>query len=244
MGRIPFRREVLHEWFEHFRMFGELPPDDDRLASELLRRARHGGRADAQQMSRVELLILGVDPDGKPKDRSVRDHLFDEAMSEQKAVRTLARLAIEHLVLHDGDVCDAAFGAEKGLPRYGTVGMHVMEVRRRLAQAPYEAQAGRLFLRMDAMRDRVARLDDGWWETIRAAKTVFALHGELPDDEGMRDWVLALVEYDCLLRHRRGEDVGELMAVLDEVAGGTAEAREAALGRVVEVARRCGVIRG
>ena len=244
VARIPFRAELLQEWFEHFRVTGELPDDDDRLAHALLEQARRGGAARSQQMSRVELLMIGANPDGKAKADSVRDHLFAEAVSAEKFVRILARLAIEHLVLHGGDVCNAAFGADKGLPTYGTVGMHVMDVRRRLAVAPFEEQARRLFRRMDAMRGRVARIDDSWWVPIQAAKAAFVQHGEVPEDEAVRGWVLALVEYDCLFRHRRGQDVGELMAELDAVAAGAAEAREAALERVVEVARRCGVIRG
>ena len=242
VNRIPFRPAVLNEAFDFFRMFGELPDDDDRLAQAVLDRATRGGDASAYAYSRVELLVMGVNVDGTAKARQVRDHLFVEAMDGLPFVRKIARLAIEQLVLHGGDVCDKAFGAEKGLPTYGTVGLHVMDMEKRLAKPPYEAQAGRLFQRMEQLRQRLDYTKDGWWDRIRDALLAFLLDGELPEEGIVADWVFALLEHDCLWRHARGEDVGELMAVLDEMAGGVPEGREAALGRVVEFARRGGAI--
>lgn len=248
IGQIPFRPEVLSRAFQHFCNTGELPENDDRMAQAILERAHRGGKeADIRELSntaRILLEVVTAQEAANPAQPSVRDCLFYEALHETPFARKLARLAIELLVFLDGDVCDPAFGAEKGLPTHGTVGMHVMEWDKRLAKPPYEEQAARLFRRMDELRAKLDYTKDDWWDPIRDALLAFVNEGTLPPEGPVGEWVFALVEYDCLWRHRRGEDVAELMAALDAVACGTAEERAAALGRAVDVARRCGVIRG
>ena len=60
--------------------------------------------------------------------------------------------------------------------------------------------------------------DAPWYEELVDAVLEFFDCSVLPDDELMRDAVLAETEYECLLRHKRGEDVRDMMAVLDNAA--------------------------
>lgn len=242
VSQRPFKRAVLNKAFQHFCDTGELPEDDDRLAQALLSRALHGGDPNAREMSDLEKLILnvdtGIDRGSKRKERTVRDHLFDEAMHEVRFAREMARGAIRVLVFLDGDVCDPAFGADKGLPTHGTVGMHVLEMPQRLATPPYVEQGRRLFERMDALRARVDYDSPDWWDPIAEALAAFWDGGTLPPEGLVADWVFALVEYDCLWRHRRGEDVPEMLVGLDAVARAKGKRREVAVAQVQALARR------
>lgn len=134
-----------------------------------------------------------------------------------------------------GDVCDPAFGAERGLPKHGSVGMHVLGYPERLAVPPYEAQAQRLFARLDDLRDRVNGEDPELWHAIRDATVDVAVHGELPPEGLVRDGALAMAEYDCLWQHRRGKDVKKLMAAFDAAARAAGKRREAAMQRLTSV---------
>jgi hypothetical protein len=241
IARLPFQRSVLDPAFEHFCNTGKLPTDDERLVQALLDRALRGGGAEAQELSHLEKLILQVVTEKESAQGThgtVREHLFAEAMHEGAFVRKLARLAITYLVFMDGDVCDPAFGSERGLPTHGTVGMHVMDLEARLVKPPYEEQAQRLFRRMDELRARIDYNKDGWWDPIRDALLAFLTDGALPPEGIVGDWVFALVEYDCLWRHGRKEDVAELMAAFDGVVRTTGKRRGEATARLSQVIRR------
>lgn len=237
ISRLPYRAEVMQEEFALFRLTGELPEDDDRLTGELLQRALRGGEAeDPAQMSELELLVIcDATESYRPPEPTVRLRLFDEALCDDPFFRRAGRLAIEHLVLRDGDVCDPRFGAGLGLPTHGSVGMHVLGYPQRLAVAPYAEQAERLFRRMDELRAQMDYTQDGWWNPVRDALLAFLGDGVMPPDGVVGEWVLALVEYDCLWRHRCGEDVAALMARLDAAARAPGKGREEGLGRVQEL---------
>lgn len=240
IARLPYRREVLQEEFDLFRLAGELPEDDDRLTEVLLRRALRGGDAeDPVQMSELERLVITVVPDSyRPPKPTVRERLFDEVLCDDPFFRKAGRCGIESLVCRGGDVCDPAFGADTGLPRHGSVGMHVLGYPQRLATPPYEAQAHRLFARMDDLRDRINPDDPELWHPIGDAAAELLLTGELPPEGLLRDGALALAEYDCLWQHKRGRDVAELMAAFDAVARAEGKRRDVALAQVQALVRR------
>ena len=106
-----------------------------------------------------------------------------------------------------------------------------------LPAALHERQQ-RLFARYDDLRTRINRFDgDPWFE--QAADTVlrFLDTGDLPRDELLRDLVLANAEFDALWRHKRGQDVAELMAALDRAARAGGAKRTAAVARVQDLVR-------
>ena len=224
MGCMPYRARVMGAAFECFRQTGVLPDDDDRLVEALLDRARCGGAANARQLSKLERLLMRVDTGvpgpGTPRGESVRDHLFEEATHDVPFAREAARGAIRVLVSLGGDVCSPAFGADKGLPTHGTVGMHVLDLPKNLGMPPYEERARRLFRRMDELRQRIDYRTPGWWDPIEEALVAFRDEGTPPPEGLVGDWVYALAEYDGLWRHRNGEDVAERMASLDALASG------------------------
>lgn len=58
---------------------------------------------------------------------------------------------------------------------------------------------------------RIAHEDPWWWKELEAALYAFDDSGELPDDELLREVVLASEETMALMRHYRGHDVRDLM---------------------------------
>lgn len=219
LGQLPYKTRIANPAFLHFRATGELPDDDDRLAAALLERARRGGDASARPLSEVERILMRVDTGipGRSK-RRVRDYLFDEAMHRMPFIRHAARGAIRILVAIGGDVCDGEFGDDAGIPEYGTVGMHILDMPNNLGTPPYEERAKRLFQRIDALRDRIDYDDDGWWDPIEDALRAFWDEGTPPPEGLVGELVCAIAEYDCLWQHRKGEDVAEAMAALDRMA--------------------------
>jgi len=233
--------ERVEEEFEWFKLDGDLPVDQ-RLAALVCDRAKFG-KGSAQPLPpalRRKVMDLAViiseaskhadaPPPGPP---TVREALFDEAVYGPPSVRRWARVALQVLVCRGGDVTDREFGNEHGLPEFGTVGMHVLDYPRRLATAPYEAQGRRLFDRYDEIRRQLDLTPDDDFEPFAAAILAFEERGELPADGLMRDYVLAEFEIEMLQAHRGGQDVGEVMALLDRVARATGATREAAVAEV------------
>jgi hypothetical protein len=98
-------------------------------------------------------------------------------------------------------------------------------------------QAQRLFARFDELRQRTPPDDDPWFDECIDVAVRFRMTGELPEEELMRDAVLADLEMECLVRHKRGQDVGDLMAALDRAALAKGGAREDAIAAVQQLVR-------
>lgn len=183
-----------------------------------------------------------VSPQGQqggacPQLPPIREYLFDEAVYGPGFIRTAARGALRLLVFLDGEVTDPQLGADRGLPKFGSIGMHILGFPQRLARPPYVKQARRLFLRYDALRELIDHQDPAWWMDLEDAVFAFSQEGTLPEDEVMRDAVLADAEMDALFRHSRGHDVGEQLALLDAAARAKGAQREAAIERVQQFIR-------
>ena len=248
-AEMPLRTHVVREAFDDFRMFGELP-DDDRLADAVARAALNGGRIETVTRERSELerilstplpprvqieVVTSTPNQAAVKVGEVREGLFQEAVHETGFARTTARCAIALLVAQGGDVCDPMFGADRGVPKYGTLGMRVMGWPERFAVRPYVAQAHRLFARLDALRDRIDYRDPDWFVPIEKATLRLWDDGELPENELIRDLVLADEEFELLVRHKRGHDVAVQMAAFDRVAKAKGAKRDAAVQALVRL---------
>ena len=155
----PVQEHLLKEAYEWFQWFGELP-GDDHIAYEVVQRALRGGR-EAYPEDPVPFRRRKRPRDEWPP--SVRAMLFDEALEEESQTRELARQAIACEVAFGGDVENPAFAARFGIPGYGTVGMHMLDLPRKLRIPPYEHQATRLFVRLDKVRGKVPK-DPRWAE--------------------------------------------------------------------------------
>jgi hypothetical protein len=110
--------------------------------------------------------------------------------------------------------------------------MHLLGYPNRLARPPYEEQAGRLFARLDALRDRSPQDQAEWMKDYGTAVEAFHTMAELPEDELLLDAVLADAELIALFQHAAGDDVGEWMAALDRAATTTGAARDEAIDTV------------
>ena len=229
LATMPIRKALVDEAWEWFEQFGELP-EEPRVADAVARRAL-GSEADTCRMPvGIAALLLKVVPEHwQPPPPSVRMCLFDEAVFGEDFVRRVARVAITLEVARGGKVTDPQFAAHHGLPKYGTVGLHVLGFPQRLAVPPYEEQAHRLFARREELLDRIDRDDPHWFEPIWEAMEAFRLRAELPGDELVRDIVLAEAELAALGHHKRGKDVKEMMTAFDVAARGDGAEREAAL---------------
>lgn len=239
VSRMPLRADVLEEAWALFHLMGEFE-DDERLVEAVIQRALRGGSAqDPAQMSELERLILMVVPPGgpEPKPDTVRERLFAEALCDDPYFCKLARLGIGILVCRGGDVCDPAFGAGKGIPKYGSVGMHVLGYPQRLATPPYEAQARRLFARMDDYRERVTDDSAAFFDRLTDATTELLWNGELPHDPFFGEGAILQAEFSCLWEHKRGKDVAAVMAAFDAVARAKGTRRNQALVRLQTLLR-------
>ena len=135
------------------------------------------------------------------------------------------------------DLTDPKTLADEPLPLHQGIGMHVLGYPERLVRAPYHEQAKRLFARFDELRKHTPQHDDPWFDECSNAAVRFRMTGELPVEELMRDAVLADLEMECLVRHKRGQDVGELMSALDKAARAKGAAREDAIAAVQQLVR-------
>ncbi len=239
LDSCPLRTDALREAFEDFRMFGELP-DNERLAQAVLKSAIAGElqpveeHRDQASLLRHILAAQKAEEDQPPRERTLREYLLDHAAYAPPDLRMPARLACQVLAAQGHDLTDPKTLADAPLPGHNGIGMHVLGYPEKLAVAPYAKQARRLFKRLAALRERLPQDDEEWFERAGNASMALRATGELPGDEVTREAVLADYEMECLMRHRLGQDVGELMAALDKAARGKGKARQ---GAIDEVAR-------
>lgn len=223
---LPIRKKVLDELFEVFVEFGELP-EEQHLADAVARRAL------GREETRGGFLVLR--PRREEAFPEIREMLFDEAVFDTGFGQRAARLAIAAEVALGGKVTDPRFASHHGMPEHGSMGMHVIGHPQRLAIPPYVDQANRLFARYRVLRARIDHDDPDWFDPFKNALVAFHATGEIPVEGIERDYVLVEAELDTLMRHKTGEDVGELMAAFDAAARVMTEDREAAVQRVVEL---------
>jgi len=244
LDTMPLRQHALAEAYEDFRLIGELP-GNERLAQAVIDSAIAGKLQPVQapqDAGRLVMLILAkqAEEHAPPKQLTLRDYLLDHAGYAPEPLRTHARLAIAVLVAKGGDITNPEFLKDAPLPGHNGIGMHVMGYPEKFATPPYVEQAHRLFARYAELRERIPQHDDAWFDALVDAALEFRACGELPDDELMRDAVLADTEYECLMRHKHGEDVSELMAALDEAARSECEEREDAIAVVQQLVHHRG----
>ncbi len=239
LDSLPLREEAVREAFEHFKMFGELP-EQERLAQAVIESAIVG---EVQTVNEGNDLMRAFRqlreerdaPGGKPKERTLREYLLDHAGFAPEPLRAHARLACGVLAAKGHDLTDPRTLADAPLPEHNGIGMALLGYPDKLATEPYVEQAQRLFARFAVLRDRTPACADEWLEDFEGAAIAFGETGEFPDDELMREAVLAAVEFECLLRHKRGVDVAEWMAALDRAAQCEGEEREVAVAEVTRI---------
>jgi hypothetical protein len=215
---------VMDEEYPWFRDFGELS-DDDQVARAVVLRALRGGE--------VEPLSMDV----ASEEFSVRSRLFEEALTAPVALHRVARAAISLEVARGGDVESPGFAARYGMPMHGSVAMHMLGYPAKWITPPYEHQGHRLLARMDALRARINTDNPLWFAKQAEAHVAFLATGVLPPDELRREAILAQVELDQLARHRRGQDVAEVLAMFDRAARAKGAERQSALVAIAEAAR-------
>lgn len=231
ISQMPIRPQLLDRAFEHFRETGELP-DHQRLADAVARRVLHGRNRTAPVggQSDIQVLVLQAacldEPEPAP---SMREMLLDEAVWGDDFIRRVARTLLRWFADCGEDPTDPQFLEDRTLPKHGSLCMHLLGYPERLAVPPYEEQARRLFGRYDELRERIDHDDQSWWESLTDAAVEFRLEGELPDDELMREAVLADAEFEALCEHKRGRDVRELMAAFERVQASHGQEHESAL---------------
>ncbi len=242
----PVRQHLLREAYEWFTSFGELPDDDDLVAYEVVHQALRGGE---------ERPLRGQDPVARDARKpgpphhgrktletsdwppSVRSMLFDEALFGHPRLRDLARAQIAVEVAYGGDVESPGFGARHGMPRCGSVALHMSGWRQKLVRPPYEFQAERLFVRLDNLSGRIPTDDSRWLDVQAEAVVRFLQTGELPADDLQAELVLVNVEMDQLVAHKAGKNVTKAMGLFNDVAWRKGDAMEAALKKLCEMAK-------
>ncbi|MFY9344093.1 MAG: hypothetical protein WAT39_16505 [Planctomycetota bacterium] len=224
LAKTPVLPHIVGEAYEWFWMFGELP-DDEHVAEAVVQRALRGGQ-----------ITYTVD-DRDPHPYSVRDRLFQEALYEPHPHRDIARWAIAVEVAWGGNVQSPGFAARHGMPMHGSVAMHMLGYPRKWVRPPYEEQANRLFARGDDIRARLNHDNAEWFGRFAEKIEAFKTKGTLPDDDIEVEALLAFVELDAIIAHKKGRDVAEVMKLYDEIARSDDEQREAALARLCAMAK-------
>lgn len=235
---MPLAPAVEDAAFDKFRETGELP-EHQRVAASAVDRALRGGTIRRQinpgdedaKMRRVSDLVQEMlESRSKPPPNPIRKQLFNEAVYGPAVIRVAAREALEVLVAVGVDITDPQFlGENMQVPDYGSVGLHLLGFPECLVKPPYEEQAQRLLNRFASLRERVNRDDKDWFSDAEAAETLFLSTGELPDDELMRETVLASREFTALLGYYCGDGDVEVLAAFDQVARATGPDRDAAI---------------
>ena len=198
----PLLTSVMDEWYPWFRDFGELS-EDDQVARCVVHRALRGG--EDEPLSEAAAF----------EEFSVRNRLFDEALHDPLPLRRVARAAIALEVAHGGSVESPGFASRYGMPVHTSVGMHMLGYPNRWVQPPYENQGHRLLARLDCIRARINTDNPLWFTQQVDAHMAFLRTGVLPGEDLRREALLAHLELDQLVRHKRGVDVSELMALFD-----------------------------
>lgn len=238
---MPLQPSVIKDAFTRFREHGELP-ETRRLAAAVVRQAKSGvvmTDDSGGEMNLVGQLHALRSVGNRPED-VVMSSLYAEAVWGTEPVRSAARDALT--MLHDLglDVTEPEFakrGIEVELPEFGTVGLSMLGFPECLVVPPYEGQATRWLDRLPALRRRVGRRGDRWFDDVVKAVGAFRLDGELPQDELLREVVLADAELVCLLRHHLGRDVEDLMAALAAVVAATGDERKAPIAVLQQLVR-------
>jgi hypothetical protein len=239
LAACPLRDAVVQRAFEYFRKTGELP-EQQRIADAVCRRALGGDYEKSPigdpTANNIESFIHITIHRHEPKDEgppTVRENVFDEAVFCDGIIQRGARVFLTREVRRGADPADPQFLADNEFPDHPGVGLHLLGYTEWLAKPPYVAQARRLFARYDEIRVRINRFeDDPWFETCTDAILRFLDTGDLPDDELLRDTVLADAEFAALQEHATGRDVREWMAVLDKAARAKGPKREQAIAAV------------
>lgn len=237
IGSRPVPTELVRAEFERFRQTGELP-EDARVAAAVVRRVRWGydtfymanGRFDWGRTTQAALQAPKREAD------EVTEGLLNEAVNGPPMVRAAARQVLRGLAQAGRDVTTTLFVGRK-LPEYGAVGAEMLGLPQRFAKAPFVKQAKRLFARIEDLRPRLPQRDRKWFQQRDDAISRFQLDGERPDDDLMLEVVLVLGELNALFNHAAGEDVREAMAAFDAISRSKGEGRDAAIGRLQEMAR-------
>jgi hypothetical protein len=90
---------------------------------------------------------------------------------------------------------------------------------------------------MDNVRGRINQDDPRWLETCAEAILALERTGELPADDLLRDVTLVEAELRALWRHKKGQDVADLMAAFDAARRARDEDRGPAVERVQALLR-------
>ena len=236
---IPIPVAVVRKAFEVFKTTGELP-DDIRLAHTVIRRCKRGAAMSDLYDSTADwgTLIRAQMETPKRPDDPVTDALYDEAVFGDGVVREAARHLLRGFAKVGLDPTEPQFaGQEWDLPVFGSVGMDLLGIPERLAKEPYLEQAERLFTRVDLLRAIIPH-DPKWIGGLENAVEEFRRGGAWPEDNLLLEAVLVVGEVDAVVRHAvGGEDVAEIMSAFDVAATAVGEERQAAIGKVQQLAR-------
>jgi hypothetical protein len=247
INRMPVRTELLDKAFQEFCETGELP-EEKRLAWAVCKQALNGGRplpdvTDQAYLAMrlreaVEAINRGESAVNKPKEMSVRERLFDEAVYAPEELRVYARGVLKiRIGFLEEDPTDPNWLVNQPLPDFPGIGLFMLGFPRRLAKPPYEEQAERLFARASELRNnRIDHDDPAWQPAVDSAIRDVEDFGKIPEPGLLRDTVLMILELSALRMHSRGESVCEVMALLDTAALTTGEEREVAIARIGESA--------
>jgi len=232
---LPVDPAVVRVAFHTFRERGELP-QDLRIARAVVFRITSGigDKGWGEEGDEPAMIRAMMENPLRPAD-DVMDSLLRESLSDHETARDAARSILKDLRENGLDVTEPLFakrGATLGLPDWGYVGMHLIGYPECLVIPPYEEQARRLFERFAQLRQWVPDPTRRWFDSLSAAAGLFREHGELPDEQVMREAVLADTELGCLQRHWLGQGDPEAMAAFDAVSGASGEERERAIERV------------
>lgn len=241
----PIDPNTLNAAFERFVKHGELP-EHARLSAAVLARAlqepeardqhRRGNEDYLERCQRVIREIQSMTETGREPD-DVRRMLFEEACSTFDLVRNAARTVLPMLAQAGIDLTvPFPCNSEIDLPAYGSMGLYLLGWPEILVRPPYEAQATRVLLDHESLRQRIAA-SDTWTQRVAEGTGEFFRSGALPVDIELRDLVLWHAEFLSLHAILGGEQDDILLAVFDLVGTTKGEARERAIGQLQAVAR-------
>jgi hypothetical protein len=236
---VPLPEVVVKLALDAFRSSGTLP-DHDGLAAAVVERALMGNEP-------VELGMVGYCLGGSGWNASLpglhepivappRETLFQEALSDERCVRLLARRALTALVARDANVMDPMWLQDTTIPEFGSFGLRLLGGPDSLAMPPYDAQTHRLIHRIADIRERAALELPHWPAALSAATREFLKHGALPTDELMRDAVIANAELRALMQHSVGQDVVAELVAFDSASLAFGGDREPTIAQLQELA--------
>jgi hypothetical protein len=188
---------LVERAFAHFKRSGELP-EFDRLAQTVVERALAGESAadiyyrESQEYYRAVARATGEDlgvPQREPDD--IRRQLFWEALRDDVMERYAARELLKVFVKIGIDPTKPLpFNDELSFPEYGSLGLHLLDWPHCLIRPPFEDRARRVVEKIEELRGQVHALPN-WRERLEEAVAEFEMTRELPEDEVLREVVLA-----------------------------------------------------